>query len=133
MRGFTLLETLITTAILASGLTAVALMFSYTASANVNNQQRTTAALLLYEKLEEFRSSATFDPIWTSGGGLDPSVPVIGYSDRVVLGNSSYLRVWEIEDAPLKNVTLVVYAENAGLTRQRMELARSAVFAGSTF
>jgi prepilin-type N-terminal cleavage/methylation domain-containing protein len=89
VRGFTLIETLITTAVLVSGLVAVAMLFSYTARTTLNNQERTTATLLLYDKMEELKSSKI-----TSGG-----------SDDI----DSFRRVWQVESTyPLK-VTVIVY------------------------
>ena len=89
MRGFTLIETLITTAILVSGLVAVALLFSYTARTTLNNQERTTATLLLYDKMEELKSSRI-----TSGG-----------SDDI----DSFRRVWQVESTYPPKVTVIVY------------------------
>ena len=89
MRGFTLIETLITTAILVSGLVAVALLFSYTARTTLNNQERTTAALLLYDKMEELK----FSSIISSG------------SDEV----DSFRRVWQVEFTYPPKVTVIVY------------------------
>ena len=62
-RGFTLIETLITTAIMVSGLVAVASMFSYSVTTNLTNQQRTAGTMLLYEKMEIFKATALANSI----------------------------------------------------------------------
>ena len=97
MRGFTLIETLITAAILVSGLVAVALLFSYTARTTLNNQKRTTATLLLYDKMEELKSSRI----------------TIGGSDEI----DSFRRVWQVESTYPPKVTVVVYFGGRELIR----------------
>jgi prepilin-type N-terminal cleavage/methylation domain-containing protein len=89
VRGFTLIETLITTAILVSGLVAVALLFSYTARTTLNNEKRTTATFLLYDKMEELKSSKI------TRGGFDDI--------------DSFRRVWQIESTYPRKVTVLVY------------------------
>src|SRR5438128_1130658 len=68
MRGFTLLETLMTTGILAVGLVGVAAIFSYSARANLNTRHRTTATMLLYDKMEQFKSTPLADSLWAGDG-----------------------------------------------------------------
>lgn len=122
-RGFTLLETLITTAVLVFGLAAIALMFSYTARANINTQQRTAATLLVYEKLEEFRSTSMTDTMWSPGT----------YVDYPTIAKTPYIRRWQITDTTPRNVTIAVFAARAGLTGRRMELIRAATAVSKTF
>ena len=145
IHGFTLIETLITTVILVSGLVAVAQVFLYTAGANINNQQRTAATTLLVEKLEQFKSATLTDSAWTAGGNLNPSAPVAGFFDYVTIGTDGaltsdstsveapYFRVWQIDGNSSRSVTVIVYAQRAGLTRRRMELVRAAAIMSSTF
>lgn len=121
--GFTLLETLITTTILVFGLAAMALMFSYTARTNISTRERTTATLLLYEKLEEFRSTSLADSIWIPGS----------YVDFPAVDNTRFIRQWQITDTTPRGITMMVFAANAGLTGHRMELIRAATLVGSTF
>ena len=51
--GFTLIEALITTVILVTGLAAVAGVFSYSSIASLRVQQRTAAVLLVSAELDE--------------------------------------------------------------------------------
>ena len=97
MRGFTLIETLITTAVLVSGLVAVASLFSYTVRTTLNNQERTTATLLLVDKMEELKSSRI-----TSGG-----------SDDI----NTFKRVWQVESTSPPKVTVIVYSGRRELIR----------------
>ncbi len=121
-RGFTILETLITTAILVFGLSALALMFSYTARVNINTQQRTTATFLLYEKLEEIRFTPLTDDIWTPGS----------YVDYATIADIPYMRQWQITNTTPRNITMVVFASRAGSTGRRMELIRAATLVSNT-
>ena len=111
-RGFTLLETLITTAVLVFGLSAIAMMFTYTARVNMETRQRTTAAFLLSDKLEEFKFVPLTDQIWRPGR----------YVDYPIVANTSYVREWEITDTIPRNVTLSVLRLNT-----RTELVRAAI------
>lgn len=122
-RGFTLLETLITTAVLVFGLAAIALIFSYTERANINTQQRTAATLLVYEKLEEYRSASLTDNIWIPGS----------YVDYPVIARTPYERRWQITDTTPRSITIAVFAARAGSTGRRMELIRAATIVGDTF
>jgi prepilin-type N-terminal cleavage/methylation domain-containing protein len=143
--GFTLIETLITTAILGLGLIAVASLFSYATGTNYTNGQRTSAMLLLYEKMETFRSTPITGSLWTAGGGLNTAAPVSGYFDYASISTSGavtvdttstgapYLRVWQVTGTNPRTVTVIVCAQRAGLTGQRMELARATTIASSRF
>ena len=122
-RGFTLLETLITTAILVFGLAAIGLIFSYTARTNINTQQRTTATLLAYEKLEELRSTSITGGIWIPGS----------YTDYRRVSETAYMRQWQITNTTPRRITIAVFATAAGLTGRRMELIRAATVVGDTF
>jgi len=122
-RGFTLIETPITTAVLVFGLAALALIFSYTVRVNLNTQQRTTAALLLNEKLEELRAAPLTDSALTPGE----------YVDYPTIAGSPYLRQWVISDTTPRSISIVVSAARAGLTGRPMELIRAATFVSSTF
>jgi Tfp pilus assembly protein PilV len=114
IRGFTLLETLITTGILVFGLSAIALMFTYTARVNIEMRQRTTAAFLLNDKLEELKTASLTDEIWRPGSYVDyPSV-----------ADASYVREWEITDTIPKKVTLSVLTR-----RTKAKLLQAAIAA----
>ena len=110
-RGFTLVETLISTFILTTGLVSVAWVFSYSARTNISNQQRTVATLLLQDKLEQLKATRFTDPSWIPGE----------YSDHP----DEFIRRWWITGDQLRTLTIIVYAERAGLTNSLMEVARA--------
>jgi prepilin-type N-terminal cleavage/methylation domain-containing protein len=133
-RGFTLIETLIASAILVSGLVAVASMFAASIAANRTNGQRAVAAALVSEKLEQFQTARFDSPEWRIGGSLNPLVPVDGWFDEAPAGAWRYLRIWQITGSPtLRAVTIIVCIQPAGSTRPPMELQRGTMFAASTF
>ena len=109
-RGFTLVEILMATFILTSGMVAVAWVFAYSAKAAANNQQRMVATLLLQEKLEQLKSTSLDNAIWASGE----------YSDH----SGEFLRSWRITGETLRSVTIIVYADRASLANTQMEMAR---------
>ncbi len=112
-RGFTLLEVLITTAILVTGLVSIAAMFTYSVRSNTANRQRTTAAILVSEKMEELKSVSFSDDRWKAGGGLDPANPVPGFFDS----ESEYTRLWQITGTSTRTVTVAVYSGRTELAR----------------
>ena len=124
---------MITTAVLVTGLVAVAAAFSYTARTNTTTEQRTTGTILLYEKMEQFKSTPLTDVRWTAGGDLNPSSPDSGYFDQVTMAGLEYTRLWQITGAMPRSITVVVFAREAGLTRQPMELVRATVMMTKTF
>lgn len=86
-RGFSLVETLIATALLATAATALAQLFVLSTRANQIARATTIETLLAEEKMEELRLQAAF----LAGGSLlrDES----GYSDLV----DGYTRRWAID------------------------------------
>jgi hypothetical protein len=116
-RGSALIETLVAAVILVSGLVAVASIFSVTTAVNVRNQQRTTATLLLYDKMEQLQVTGAM-----AGGSLDPMNPATGFMDYVriasdgtiVLGSTdpgpAYLRLWQVQDVGNPTITIAVFA-----------------------
>lgn len=144
-RGFTLIETLITTGILVTGLVAAASLFAWSVAANYTNQQRTAATTLLADKMEQFTAAGLSDSLWVTGGSLDPAAPGTGYWDYATPGsdgtitsdtsstNAPYLRVWAVTGSGPRTVTIIVFAQRAGLTRARTEMIRATTVAGSTF
>jgi prepilin-type N-terminal cleavage/methylation domain-containing protein len=143
--GFTLIETLITTLILVSGLVAVAQLFSYTVAANISNQQRTAATILVTEKIEQLKSVSIRNPLWLAGGGLSPRAPVVGFYDYVSIAadgtptidsatpSPPYIRVWQITGSVPRSLTVIVYAQRFGLTQSPFELARAVTMVGDVF
>jgi prepilin-type N-terminal cleavage/methylation domain-containing protein len=120
--GFTLIETLITTVVLVTGLAAVACLFSYSARTNIENRQRTTATVLLYDKLEELKTSVLDGTNWTAGT----------HSDRVTIDNVDYVRTWQISAGIPRQATVVIVIEKGSPKRVR-ELARASMMAGPVF
>lgn len=144
--GFTLVETLITTAILVTGLVAVASIFSYSVTTNIDNRQRTAATLLLADKMEQFKATSLTDSMWTVGGSLNPENPGDNYFDYVTIGSDGalaaattstdapYFRMWKVEGGGgPRTVTVIVYAQRASAKRQRMELIRATTKVSETF
>jgi Tfp pilus assembly protein PilV len=115
-RGFTLVEALITAAIVACGLVAVASIFSFTVRANITNRQMAVATSLLYDKMEELKSM--------------PS-PADG-TDRITL-QDTYIRTWQIGATDPRSITVIVYAASNPLTHRQMELIQATTLIAPTF
>jgi prepilin-type N-terminal cleavage/methylation domain-containing protein len=120
-RGFTLIEVLITSFIAACGLVAVATMFSFAIRANVNNRQMAVATALLYDKMEQFKSTPLQKPLWINGDD----------SDNVVQ-DTTFTRVWEINPDIPHTVSITVYAESP-LSHRLTELIRATGIVARTF
>ena len=128
-KGFTLIETLITTLVLVTGLAAVAGLFSYGAQANFQNRQRTAATALLYNKMEEFRNAR----VLTEGQSAEYLAIL---ADGSVAGSDSrgpYMRVSNIEPGAPRRVTVIVYARQSSRGSSYHELARATVLVGRGF
>ena len=119
--GFTLIEVLVTAAVMTCGLVAVASMFSFAVRANIADRQMAVATALLYDKMEEFRSTPFDQPLWKNGDGFD-----------YVVKDITYIRVWQVSRTVPRNVTVIVYVEGA-LKRGRTELIRATTIVGDTF
>ena len=128
-RGFTLIETLITTLVLVTGLVGVAAMFSFATRTNLQNEQRTGATSLLSDKMEQFKATSITDSLWAPGGSLDPGSPMAGYFDSV----PPYLCLWQITGGVPRTTTIVVYAKASILPGRPMELTRASTMASPTF
>lgn len=87
-RGFSLVETLVATAILVVALGALAQLFAYSARANRIARATTLKTLLARQKMEELRLEA--NP--PTGGSLEEDVS--GFHDA---GSHDYARRWAIE------------------------------------
>ena len=120
-RGFTLIEVLVTAAVVTCGLVAVASMFSFAVRANIADRQMAMATALLYDKMEEFRSTSFDQPLWKNGDGFD-----------YVVKETTYMRVWQVSPGVPRNVTVIVYVEGA-LTRRPTELIRATTVVSDTF
>ncbi len=143
-RGFTLIETMIATGILVSGLVAVAYMFSYSVQTNYTTQQMTSATMLVHDKLEELR--ATSFGTLASGGGLDGTNPTTNFREWVTIATNGavtsstaevttagYLRLWQITGTNPLTITVVVFAQRSGVTGGQLELARASTSLTSSF
>lgn len=129
-RGFSLIEVLVATSIVAVGVTALAQLFVVAISANYRAKAATFAAVLAQQKMEQLRSV----PWGLDGFGLTPSPPDVldrntpGYCDFVD-GNGNplgsgfappngtvYVRRWSVDplpDDPLNALILQVLATPA--------------------
>lgn len=119
--GFTLIELLITSFITTCGLVAVATMFSFAIRTNVNNRQMAIGNSLLYDKMEEFKSSPLNSSPWTDGDGSDD-----------VVQDMTFTRVWEVNPGTPYSVSIIVYAESP-LTHRLTELIRATISVADTF
>ena len=130
IRGYALIETLLASVILVSGIVGVASVFTVTAGVSIRNQQRTVATLLLCDKMEQLKSGGS-----PNGGGLDPLAPVSGYMEYVRVGadgtivvdstdsQAPYLRLWQIQGSNPQTATVALFGR-FGAT-PRIELARA--------
>jgi prepilin-type N-terminal cleavage/methylation domain-containing protein len=115
-RGFTLIESLITAAIVAGGLVALASIFSVAIRANISNRQMAVATTLVYDKMEELKSR----PSITSG------------SDLVTL-DDRYIRTWQVVTGDPQIVTVTVYAASNPLTHRQTELVQATLLLSPAF
>jgi Tfp pilus assembly protein PilV len=120
-KGFTLIETLITTLVLVTGLAAVAGLFSYAAQTNAQNRQRTAATALLNSKMEEIRSErALTTGQFTEHVSIEPD-------------GSVYRRISIVEPGTPQRVTVILYARQSNRGGAYQELARATVLLGRRF
>ena len=119
--GFTLIEVLVASLVVTCGLVAVASMFSFAVRANISNRQVSTATALVYDKMEQFKSTPLDDPLWNNSDGFD-----------YVTQDTTFVRAWHVSAAIPRSVTITVYAENA-LTRRQTELIRATAVVSGTF
>jgi Tfp pilus assembly protein PilV len=105
--GFTLIEALITAAIVACSLVAVAAIFSFAIRANISNRQMAVAITLAYDKMEELK--------WTS--------VVSDGTDQLTI-DDTYVRTWHSDSNQPRSVTVAVYAMSDPLRHRQTELIR---------
>jgi Tfp pilus assembly protein PilV len=122
-RGFTLIEVAITAGILLCGLVAVASVFSFAVRTNGTNRQMAVATTLLYDKMEEFRSTPFAHSVWMNASG----------SETLVIAGEQYTRGWQIKPGTPRTVTVVIYIRNQALTRRQSELIRATTLVSPTF
>lgn len=128
--GFTLIETLITTLVLVTGLAAIAGLFSYGAQANSQNRQRTAATTLLYSKMEEMRNARAL-----TAGQYAEYLSIQPDGGIAISANSygPYLRVSNIEGGMPQRVTVIVYGRQPNRGNSYRELARATTLVGRGF
>ena len=120
-RGFSLLEALFATTILAIGVGALSELALLSARAGRDSRLATLASLFAHDKMNELGSDA-----WSGGGGLSPAPPETldtcteGYCDYLdssgrVLGAGSlpmpgtvFVRRWSVEPLPANPVNTLV-------------------------
>ena len=110
---------MITSAVVACGLVAVASMFSLAVRTDMNNREAAVAATLLYDKMEQFRSTPLDDPLWADG------------TDEVTY-DTTYVRAWQVSGGAVRTVTIAIYAENS-FTGRQSELIRAATLVTNMF
>ena len=148
-RGFTLVESLIATAVMVPGLVAIAMVFPYVVTTNVSSLQTTTASMIIADKMETLRTVPLADATLNAGGGLNPASPVTGYYDYVTVAPDgtmtsssvvsvsdaprAFLRLWQVSGTNPKTVTVVVYTLRNGYRRGLLEVIRSSTIVTDTF
>jgi hypothetical protein len=109
--------------ILLCGLMVVSSIFSFAVRTNFNDRQVAVATALLYDKMEEFRSTSFTGSIWTAGAG----------SEDLSLDSGRYTRSWTIGPTIPRSVTVVVYVQDGRLNRQKTELLRATTLVSPNF
>lgn len=115
-RGFTLIEALVTAAIVACGLVAVAAIFSFAVRANMGNRQMSVATALLYDKMEELKWAAQ---------------PPDGSDTLTVDG--TYIRAWRVSATVPRTITVIVSVRSNPWTHQETELIQATTLTSPEF
>jgi len=117
--GFTLIEALITTLILVTGLTGVAAAFSYAVYSGIRVRQQTTALSLLSTKMEELKNGEVLN----SGT----------FVDAPIVNGEAFVRRWQISTDSPQRITVTVFGRKAGAADRLQELARASTLIGPRF
>jgi Tfp pilus assembly protein PilV len=127
--GFTLIEALITTVVLVTGLTAVAGVFSYSSVTSLRVRQHTSAVLLVSAKLEALRIAEDLAP------GRDSEFLNLAPDGTALVSSpgATYLRSWEITSEMPRRVTVIVHGKPPGRRGPYFELARATTKVGRRF
>jgi type II secretory pathway pseudopilin PulG len=131
--GYALIESLLASVILATGLLVAVSVFCVSSAASFHNRQRTIALTLAREKMEELRHSTASGTLQV-GGSIDPLHAVPGYREFIRIdatnppsvgvspSQATHLRLWEIRRAGLQTLTTAVFEWRS--PRTPVELAR---------
>jgi prepilin-type N-terminal cleavage/methylation domain-containing protein len=124
--GFTLIETLIATAILVVASTAVASLFVSSLQTNLNNQDRTIAGLLLSDKLEQFSVLPFTDTSWAAGH-YSEYVSIAADGSVIISTNptAKYVRTWQISATTVRSLTVIIYTNHSPVSGRQTELIRA--------
>ena len=128
--GFTLIETLITTLILVTGLAAVAGAFSYSSLRSSQVLQETAAVALVSAKMEDLKTAEEILP-----GRYTEYLDLRADGTAALSQHESatYQRMWEITAEMPRKITVVVYGRNTRRAGSFRELARATMLSGSRF
>jgi prepilin-type N-terminal cleavage/methylation domain-containing protein len=110
--GFSLVEVMIATVLLATSLTALAELFVISVRNNAIARNGTLAAVLAAQKVEQLRaanptpSAANTLQVSTDGyvDYLDPNGATVGDGGAAIPENAAYIRRWSIEAVPASSV-----------------------------
>lgn len=129
-RGFTLIEALITTVILVTGLTAVASAFSYSSLSNLRIRQQTAAVALVSTKMEALKvAPKLIQGRYSEYFYIGPDGAVMAV-DSV---NAPYRQTWEINAEVPSRTTVIIYGRQSGRKTTYVELARATTVIGTRF
>jgi type II secretory pathway pseudopilin PulG len=144
-RGFTLVETLVATAVLVPALAAIVIALPYLTNSISSARQTTAATMILTDKMEALRRLPITDSALNAGGGLNPASPVNGYYDYVTVAANgavttsasvsptAFLRMWQISGTNPKTITIIIYTIRNAVSNRILEVARSSTIVTDTF
>jgi len=121
-RAFTLIEILVTTLVLVTGLAAVAGLFSQGAQSNLRNRQRVDAEALLETKIAQLKAEPKLAP------GDSAEYLTIQPNGTVTIEDSKkamYLRTATISSESPKKITVIIYGRQNGRGTTYRELLRA--------
>jgi hypothetical protein len=81
------------------------------------------ATTLLCDKMEQFRSAAFNDAIWTNSSG----------SENLVVEGDRYIRTWQLGSNTPRMVTVAIYAQRNTLAGRQVQLVRATTLVSPTF